>query len=131
MKIDDIAWEALPDKRGFAEMLNVMRAQERRIETLEQLVEVLQAVSARQTSKARCTAEQADEYIAEKWPLLEPFGADFVDYQESTGWVVGKKPIKSWRHALATWAKRREHDPKAQRKQQEWPSNAWDAWREG
>lgn len=30
----------------------------------------------------------------------------FVNYFESNGWKVGKNPMKSWPHALATWAAR-------------------------
>ena len=31
----------------------------------------------------------------------------FVAFYESNGWVVGKRPMKSWRHAVVTWIKRR------------------------
>jgi hypothetical protein len=39
-----------------------------------------------------------------KCGLPESEAERFVNYNESAGWVVGKKPMKSWQHALAgTW----------------------------
>lgn len=38
----------------------------------------------------------------------------FIDYYDSVGWMVGKKPMKSWKGAVANW----ERKEKARKKQQ-------------
>lgn len=39
-----------------------------------------------------------------KCGLPESEAERFINYHESAGWLVGKKPMKSWQHALAgTW----------------------------
>jgi len=34
----------------------------------------------------------------------------FFDYQESTGWMVGKKKMSNWQAAIRTWEKRQKKD---------------------
>lgn len=34
-------------------------------------------------------------------------GSEFCDYYESVGWMVGRKPMKSWKAAVRTWKARR------------------------
>ena len=33
-------------------------------------------------------------------------GAEFVDYYESKGWMIGRNPMKDWRAAVRTWKQR-------------------------
>ncbi len=53
------------------------------------------------------TPEEVREYCREKG---FPIDADrFCDHYESNGWVVGKSPMRDWKAAVRTWA-RKEKD---------------------
>lgn len=53
------------------------------------------------------TPEEVREYCREKG---FPIDAErFCDYYESNGWVVGKSPMRDWKAAVRTWA-RKEKD---------------------
>ena len=51
------------------------------------------------------TIQEVSEYAEEKDHPVD--SEEFVLYYESVGWVVGKsrKPMKSWKAAVALWAK--------------------------
>lgn len=51
------------------------------------------------------TVEEVSSHINEKG-----YGVDaeaFIAFYESKGWLVGKSPMKDWKAALITWAKRK------------------------
>lgn len=50
---------------------------------------------------ARPTLEQVKDYI--NLMGYEVSGEEFMAYNESKGWVVGKAPMKDWKRALTTW----------------------------
>lgn len=52
------------------------------------------------------TVEEVRAYCTEKGYNID--AEYFVDYYESIGWVVGKKPMKMWKPMVATWAKNQE-----------------------
>ena len=54
---------------------------------------------------AKPTREELDLHAA-KIGLPQNEVDAFVNYFESNGWKVGKNPMKSWPHAMATWAAR-------------------------
>lgn len=50
------------------------------------------------------TVEQVRAYCAENNYQIN--AADFVDFYESKGWVVGKSPMKDWKAAVRTWIRK-------------------------
>lgn len=60
------------------------------------------------------TVEEAKNYLIEKElvageiSITEVIANDFINYYSSVGWTVGKlkKPMKSWKKALNTFAKK-------------------------
>lgn len=50
------------------------------------------------------TLEEITEYLKAKGSQIDPLA--FYGYYESVGWKVGKKPMKSWQSAIATWEKK-------------------------
>lgn len=50
------------------------------------------------------TIKEITEYLKAKGSSIDP--QSFYDYYESVGWKVGKKPMKDWHSAVATWEKR-------------------------
>ena len=64
------------------------------------------------------TLEEVREYIAEKNYSVNP--EKFFAYYEAGGWMVGKRPMKSWRMALTYWHNngidRSQHPPNNQSK---------------
>lgn len=53
---------------------------------------------------ARPTLAEVRAYIAEKGYHVD--AEAFMAYYDSVGWLVGNKPMKSWRSALTTWERR-------------------------
>lgn len=47
------------------------------------------------------TEDEVAQYCAERGNDIN--AAEFVDFYESKGWVVGKSPMKDWRAAVRTW----------------------------
>jgi hypothetical protein len=47
------------------------------------------------------TLEEVKSYVAEKGYTVNP--EKFYAYYEAGGWMVGKRPMKSWRMALTYW----------------------------
>ena len=35
----------------------------------------------------------------------------FFDYYEANGWYIGKQPIRNWKAALRTWARKKPSQP--------------------
>lgn len=60
------------------------------------------------------TIEEISAYIQERNSPIDP--EQFFAYYESIGWVVGNKPMKSWKMAVVTWEKRREAERKERSK---------------
>ncbi len=56
------------------------------------------------------TVSEVGEYVKEKGVSIDP--EYFVSFYESKGWMVGKNKMKSWKHAITTWAKRDEGNRK-------------------
>lgn len=50
------------------------------------------------------TVDEVSEYVREKGYAVDPEA--FVDFYASKGWKVGSQPMKDWRAAVRTWAKR-------------------------
>ena len=55
------------------------------------------------------TIEEVREYCSEKGYNID--AERFVDYYTSNGWRVGKNPMKDWKAAVRTWAKK-DNEPK-------------------
>ena len=55
------------------------------------------------------SAEEVATYCREKGYTIDP--GRFVDYYASVGWKRGKNPIKDWRAAVRTWARRDSPQP--------------------
>lgn len=53
----------------------------------------------------RPTVEEVRDYCASKGYPVD--AEEFCSYYESNGWKVGRNPMKSWKGACTTWAKRR------------------------
>ena len=52
--------------------------------------------------------EEVMDYAFEKGLSID--AEKFCDYYESNGWKVGRNPMKDWKAAVRTWAKRSEMD---------------------
>lgn len=50
------------------------------------------------------TVDDVAWYSEQSGHLIDP--AQFVDFYESKGWLVGKSKMKDWKAAVRTWAKR-------------------------
>jgi len=50
------------------------------------------------------TIDEITKYLEAKGSSIDP--QSFYEYYESVGWKVGKKPMKSWQSAIATWEKK-------------------------
>ena len=53
---------------------------------------------------ARPTLAEVQSYIAEKGYRVD--AEAFMAYYDSVGWLIGNKPMRSWRSALTTWERR-------------------------
>jgi hypothetical protein len=47
------------------------------------------------------TLEEVSDYCSERQNSVRPQA--FIDYYESVGWAIGKKPMKDWKAAVRTW----------------------------
>ena len=57
------------------------------------------------------TVEEVQEYLKLK-DITTVNAEAFVDYYESTGWMMGKNKIKSWEACVRTWRNRnQQHAP--------------------
>ena len=50
------------------------------------------------------TVEQVENYCKERKNDID--AQKFVDYYDSIGWLVGKKPMKDWKACVRTWEKK-------------------------
>jgi uncharacterized protein YdaU (DUF1376 family) len=55
------------------------------------------------------TLEEVSEHIKAKGYLIDPEA--FIAFYQSKGWKVGDQPMKCWKSAVVTWAKRRPAEP--------------------
>ena len=55
------------------------------------------------------SVEEIRQYCREKGVNVD--AEQFFNFYESKGWVIGKSPMKNWRAAVATWAKRMLKSP--------------------
>lgn len=54
------------------------------------------------------TVEEVGDYIRGRGPEYQSIDPEeFVSFYQSKGWKVGKAPMKDWRAALTTWARKR------------------------
>lgn len=54
------------------------------------------------------TVKEIQDYMIEKdFPNSEYEANSFFNYNESTGWLVGKKPMINWKNAVNTWIMKR------------------------
>lgn len=54
------------------------------------------------------TIEDVRDYIYGRGPEYQSIDPEeFVSFYQSKGWMVGKSPMKDWRAALTTWARKR------------------------
>ena len=58
------------------------------------------------------TLEEVGAYCDERRNNIDP-GA-FMDYYDSVGWLIGKKPMKDWRACVRTWERRRQSERSGQ-----------------
>jgi len=50
------------------------------------------------------TYEEVQFYCLARNNHIDPQA--FIDYNDSVGWMVGKKPMKDWQAAIRTWERR-------------------------
>ena len=54
------------------------------------------------------TIEDVRDYIYGRGPEYQAIDPEeFIAFYQSKGWMVGKAPMKDWRAALTTWARKR------------------------
>ena len=68
------------------------------------LEKILKQLTEPQEPFKKPTVEEIRAYIEAKGSKVDPQA--FYNYYESVGWKVGKKPMKSWESAIATWEKK-------------------------
>ena len=54
------------------------------------------------------TLHEIKTYITEKGSHVD--AEQFFNFYEAKGWKIGKNPMVSWKHAIATWEKRKNAD---------------------
>lgn len=59
------------------------------------------------------TIEEIRKYCQES--RLDVDAEQFFLFYESKGWVIGKSPMKSWKAAVCTWARRQKETPQRKR----------------
>lgn len=59
------------------------------------------------------TLEEIRKYCQES--RLDVDAEQFFLFYESKGWVIGKSPMKSWKAAVCTWARRQKETPQRKR----------------
>ena len=59
------------------------------------------------------TIEEIRQYCQES--RLDVDAEQFFLFYESKGWVIGKSPMKSWKAAVCTWARRQKETPQRKR----------------
>ena len=52
------------------------------------------------------TVEEVRAYAAQRGDLLDPEA--FMDYYTANGWKVGRNPMKDWKAAVRTWARKEQ-----------------------
>ena len=60
------------------------------------------AENKKSTRFIKPTEDEVREYCREKG-YTKVNAANFIDYYESNGWIVGKTPMKNWRSAVSRW----------------------------
>ena len=56
------------------------------------------------------SVEEVATYCVERQNGID--AEEFVAFYESKGWKVGQAPMKSWKHAVVTWEKKRKNSGK-------------------
>jgi len=54
------------------------------------------------------TLEEVQHYCLSRHNGINP--AAFLDYYDSVGWMVGKKPMKDWQACVRTWERNRKQE---------------------
>ena len=52
------------------------------------------------------TVHEVRDYV--NFHNLQMTSSDFIDYYESNGWMVGNTPMRDWKAAARTWARRQK-----------------------
>ena len=63
------------------------------------------------------TIEEVAAYCRERGNTIDPEA--FIDHYESSGWIVGRSPMKDWKAAVRTWEKRRDIRPASSKPEKE------------
>ena len=64
------------------------------------------------------TVEEVEAYCKERANSIDP--AQFVDFYEAKGWLIGKSPMKNWQAAVRTWERRDAASQPARRSTLSW-----------
>ena len=83
------------------------------------------SVSDKDIKRSRFTPpslKEVSDYVLEKGYRVDPEA--FIDFYTSKGWKIGKEPMKDWKAAVRTWA-RRDNKQKSN-KFNEFEQNAYD-----
>lgn len=75
---------------------------------------VREAENARSKRFCPPTDTEVAEYVQEIGATIDPHA--FVDFHTSKGWIVGRSPMKDWKAAVRTWARREKQTPAGQGK---------------
>jgi hypothetical protein len=59
----------------------------------------------RMTPMVKPSLDDLQQYCLSRRNGIDPVA--FLDYYDSVGWMVGKKPMKDWQAAVRTWERNR------------------------
>lgn len=73
----------------------------------------INSLSIKSSRFQKPTIEEIRQYCQES--RLDVDAEQFFLFYESKGWVIGKSPMKSWKAAVCTWARRQKETPQRKR----------------
>lgn len=94
----------LPEPDNLLDNVQDNVPQELRVKSIELRDNSLEKDNKRSAQNKRFVPPAVDEvraYCEERGNNVD--AESFVDYYTSTGWLVGKKPMKDWKAAVRTW----------------------------
>lgn len=101
----------LPEPDNLLDNVQDNVPQELRVKSIELRDNSLEKDNKRSAQNKRFVPPTVDEvraYCKERGNNID--AESFVDYYTSTGWLVGKKPMKDWKASVRTW-ERNERKP--------------------
>lgn len=115
----------LPEPDNLLDNVQDNVPQELRVKSIELRDNSLEKDNKRSAQNKRFvppTVDEVRDYCKERGNNID--AESFVDYYTSTGWLVGKKPMKDWKASVRTW-ERNERKPanKASEKRQDTSGN--------